>query len=69
MAVSDPDLLTGREEEILALMQASYTNQEIADELVLALSTVKRHASNIYMKLDVHTRRQAVQEAERLGFL
>lgn len=68
-AANDPDLLTRREVEILQLMQASYSNQEIAERLVIALSTVKRHASNIYSKLGVNNRRQAVRKAEELGLL
>ena len=61
--------LTRRETEILRYVQAGWTNPEIADELVISLYTVKRHASNIYNKLGVRGRRKAVREAERLGIL
>ncbi|MGJ7919148.1 response regulator transcription factor [Neobacillus sp. LXY-4] len=52
--------LTGREMEILLLMAEGKTNQEIADELFIALKTVKTHVSNILSKLDVQDRTQAV---------
>ena len=69
-AVGGPlDLLTRREEEILRLMQAGLTNQEIANELVISLYTVKRHATNIYNKLAVSNRRQAIRQAQQLGLL
>jgi two-component system, NarL family, response regulator LiaR len=52
--------LTTREMEILLLMSEGKTNQEIADELFIALKTVKTHVSNILSKLDVQDRTQAV---------
>lgn len=52
--------LTGREMEILLLMAQGKTNQEIADELFIALKTVKTHVSNILSKLGVQDRTQAV---------
>lgn len=52
--------LTGRELEILLLMAEGKTNQEIADELYIALKTVKTHVSNILSKLNVQDRTQAV---------
>ena len=61
--------MTNREEEILRLMAEGLTNQEIADELIISLYTVKRHATNIYNKLNVSSRRQAVLTARRLGAL
>ncbi|MFC7062509.1 response regulator transcription factor [Halobacillus seohaensis] len=54
------DQLTAREREILLLMTEGKTNQEISDELFIALKTVKVHVSNILGKLDVHDRTQAV---------
>ena len=53
-------LLTRREQEVLALIAAGRSNQQIADELVISLGTVKRHISNIYRKLGVRRRTQAV---------
>ncbi|MEN1966634.1 response regulator transcription factor [Lentibacillus sp. N15] len=52
--------LTEREMEILLLMAKGKTNQEIADDLFIALKTVKVHVSNILGKLQVHDRTQAV---------
>jgi two-component system, NarL family, response regulator LiaR len=52
--------LTSRELEILLLMAEGKTNQEIADELFIALKTVKTHVSNILSKLNVQDRTQAV---------
>ena len=52
--------LTNREMEILLLMAEGKTNQEIADELFIALKTVKTHVSNILGKLNVADRTQAV---------
>jgi LuxR family maltose regulon positive regulatory protein len=63
------DLLTRREEEILRLMGEGLTNQEIANELVISLYTVKRHATNIYHKLSVTNRRGAIRKFRRLGML
>ncbi|MDG5786873.1 response regulator transcription factor [Evansella sp. AB-P1] len=54
------DHLTERELEVLKLMTEGKTNQEIADELYIALKTVKVHVSNILGKLEVHDRTQAV---------
>jgi two-component system, NarL family, response regulator LiaR len=52
--------LTSREMEILMLMAEGKTNQDIADELFIALKTVKTHVSNILSKLNVQDRTQAV---------
>ena len=52
--------LTAREVEILRLIAAGMRNQEIADELVISLSTVKRHIANTYGKLGVSHRTEAV---------
>ncbi|MFC0522864.1 response regulator [Pontibacillus salicampi] len=52
--------LTEREKEILLLMSEGKTNQEIADELYIAMKTVKVHVSNILGKLQVQDRTQAV---------
>jgi two-component system, NarL family, response regulator LiaR len=57
--------LTEREREILLLMTEGKSNQEIADELFIALKTVKTHVSNILSKLDVSDRTQAVIYAFR----
>jgi LuxR family maltose regulon positive regulatory protein len=61
--------LSERELEILALLAEGLTNQEIASRLYLALNTVKSHARNIYGKLNVHSRTQAIARAQALGLL
>ncbi len=62
-------LLTRREAEILQLMQVGRSNQEIADELVISIHTVKRHATNIYNKLAVNGRQSAIYHAKELNIL
>jgi DNA-binding CsgD family transcriptional regulator/tetratricopeptide (TPR) repeat protein len=62
-------LLTPRELEILHLVAEGLSNAEIAQKLVLTVGTVKVHASNIYSKLNVSSRTQAVAEATRLNLL
>jgi LuxR family maltose regulon positive regulatory protein len=67
-----PDLiepLSERELEVLQLIAEGLTNQEIASRLFLALNTVKAHTRNIYGKLGVHNRTQAVARARALGIL
>lgn len=54
------DELTEREHEILLLMAQGHSNQELANELFIAVKTVKTHVSNILSKLDVQDRTQAV---------
>lgn len=65
-AVPFPEL-TEREREILALIARSRTNQEIATELVVSLKTVRNHVSNIFAKLQVADRAQAMDAARRAG--
>jgi LuxR family maltose regulon positive regulatory protein len=62
-------LLTRRETEILQLIQAGLTNQEVAGKLTISPHTVKRHASNIYDKLGVNGRRAAIYRARELNIL
>ena len=52
--------LTARELEILRLVAEGLRNQEIADQLVISLSTVKRHIANAYGKLGVDHRTEAI---------
>jgi DNA-binding NarL/FixJ family response regulator len=61
--------LTPREREVLRLVARGYTNQEIATELTLSLSTVKTHLEHIIAKLDVSDRTQAAVRAAELGLL
>jgi LuxR family maltose regulon positive regulatory protein len=61
--------LTSRELEVLALLDRHLTNKEIAAELVISYGTVKTHTLNIYRKLDVRKRREAVAKAKELNLL
>lgn len=55
--------LSKRELEVLVLIADGHSNQEIADKLFVSLNTVKTHMSNIFSKLNVQRRTQAVQKA------
>lgn len=61
--------LSKREHEVLELMAHGYSNQEIADRLFISLNTVKTHTANIFIKLDVKRRTQAVQKAKSLALI
>lgn len=61
--------LSERELEVLRLLPTSLTSNEIADELYIAVSTVRSHIKNIYGKLGVHRRNEAVIEAKELGLI
>ncbi len=63
------DPLTERELEVLRLICEGYSNQDIASELVVTIHTVKTHASNIYGKLGVRSRTQAIAHAHDLGLV
>jgi LuxR family maltose regulon positive regulatory protein len=61
--------LTAREAEILKLIALGMMNQEIADQLVISIATVKRHIANAYGKLGVRHRTEAVARATALRIL
>jgi DNA-binding CsgD family transcriptional regulator len=61
--------ISEREMDVLKLVAAGCSNQEIADKLFLSLNTVKTHTSNLFVKLDVNRRTQAVQKAKSLGII
>jgi|SRR5688572_28959911 len=61
--------LSPRELEVLQFIAKGFSYQEIADQLSVSLSTVKTHASNIFSKMDVQRRTQAVMLAQKTGLL
>jgi LuxR family maltose regulon positive regulatory protein len=61
--------LTDREREVLRLLAAGRSNQAIAEELVVAVGTVKRHVSNIMSKLGVQSRLEAVAHARSFNLV
>ena len=61
--------LSGRELEVLQAMAEGLSNQEIASRLFVSLNTVKTHSSNIFGKLDVRRRTQAIETARRLKLI
>ena len=63
------DHLTDRERDVFTLLAEGLTNKQIASQLVVAPSTVKQHLKNIFRKLDVHSRTQAVARGRELNLL
>ncbi len=61
--------LTSREEEVLKLITEGYTNQEIADRLIISIKTVESHRAHILDKLELHTRADLVKYARTHGML
>lgn len=61
--------LSSREYEVLQLLTKGYSNANIAETLFLSLSTIKTHASNLYFKMDVKSRTQAIEKAKRLKII
>jgi ATP/maltotriose-dependent transcriptional regulator MalT len=61
--------LTPREMEVLRLIAKGLTNQQIADQLIIAIGTVKSYTAEIYGKLQVNNRTQAVTRAQDINLL
>jgi NarL family two-component system response regulator LiaR len=61
--------ISKRELEVLELMATGLSNQEMADKLFVSLNTIKTHLSNLFIKLDVKRRTQAIQKAKELGLI
>jgi two-component system, NarL family, response regulator LiaR len=61
--------ISRRELDVLNLMATGLSNEEIAGKLFISLNTVKTHSSNIFLKLDVKRRTQAVEKAKRLNII
>ena len=63
------ELLSEREKEMLKLLSTGMSNKEIADTLCLSVRTVKAHMSNIFTKMHVASRSEALIEAMKLGLI
>ena len=63
------DLLSDREVEMLKLLSTGMSNKQIAEQLCLSLRTVKAHLSNIFTKMNVASRSEALVEALRWGLV
>ncbi len=61
--------ISKRELEVLQLMANGMSNQEIAESLFVSLNTVKTHGSNLFEKLEVKRRTQAIEKAKRLSII
>lgn len=61
--------ISKRELEVLELMSQGLSNQEIADRMFVSLNTVKTHASNLFVKLDVKRRTAAIETARKLNLV
>lgn len=61
--------LTPTEIKVLSLVALGHCGQEVADRLVVSKRTVGFHLANIYVKLEVNNRVQAVKAAQRLGLI
>ncbi len=61
--------ISKRELEVLELIASGLSNQEIADKLFVSVNTIKTHSSNLFQKLDVSRRIQAIQRAKELRIL
>ena len=64
-----PEPISERELEVLRFIAAGLPNKKITEQLYISMSTVKTHLRNIYGKLDVHSRTEAVAKAKDLGIL
>ena len=67
--MSESEALSDREQEVLRLIAEGCSNQDIASRLVISITTVKTHVGNIFNKLSVTSRTQAIARAESLGLL
>nr|HQU53356.1 response regulator transcription factor [Saprospiraceae bacterium] len=61
--------LSDREFEVLVAMASGKSNQEIAEDLYIAISTVKTHVTRILQKTDTKRRTQAIQHAKKMGWI
>lgn len=69
LPIGVPTDLSPREIDVLRLIAAGHSNQEIADQLFLSLNTIKKHNSTLFTKLGVVRRTQAIEKGKQLGLL
>lgn len=67
--ISAQDLLSDREAEVLALLAQGLSNREMAERLFVSENTIKKHLANLYLKLDVQRRTQALSVARQRGLI
>lgn len=61
--------ISKREHEVLELMAQGLTNQQIADKLFVSVNTIKTHTSNLFLKLEVSRRTQAISKGKQLKII
>jgi len=61
--------LSSREYEVLLLLEKGNSNAAIANHLFISISTVKTHVSNLFEKMEVNSRTQAIEKAKRLNII
>ncbi len=69
LTVTEFEALSERELEVLRLVADGASNREVAEALIVSLGTVKKHLNNIFLKLDTHSRTQAVATARQQKLL
>jgi LuxR family maltose regulon positive regulatory protein len=67
--INKNNLLSEREMEIIKLIEEGLSNPEIGDKLFISLNTIKTHLKNIFRKLDVQNRTQAIVQAKKINLL
>ena len=61
--------ISSRELEVLQLMAQGLSNKQIADSLFVSLNTIKTHVTNLFIKMEVERRTQAIEKAKRLSLI
>jgi len=61
--------LTDRERQVLRLLAAGLSSNQVAEELVISVSTARSYIKSLYQKLDAHSREEAVEKGEQFGWL
>jgi LuxR family maltose regulon positive regulatory protein len=61
--------LTEREQQVLRLLSAGLSSSEVAEELVLSVSTVRSYMKSLYAKLDAHSREEAIEKGRAAGMV